>query len=56
MGVGVDLKGERGSAEGAHTTEGPEDQAGAKLRERERKYRHDEGMEKGVRLVLPSCP
>lgn len=29
---------------------------GAKLRERKRVYRHVGGMEKGKRLVLPSCP
>lgn len=45
------LTGEQGSPEGA------EDQAGGYVqREGERVLRHDEGMEKGVRLVLPSCP
>lgn len=54
---GVGLTGEQGSPEGVYRTEGAEDQAGGYVqREGERVLRHDEGMEKGVRLVLPSCP
>lgn len=57
VGGGRVLTGEQGSPKGGYRTEGAKDQAGGYVqREGERVLRQDEGMEKGVRLVLPSCP